>query len=83
MNRLFDRVGEDLGDIVAPEHVNVTVLDQAEATPFYPKLFRIEREERSMRRPLYMQPLNSPEFLSKQPKRSTRVRRRIPGMPPA
>lgn len=31
----YDRAAEDLGNIVALEHVNVTVPDQQPATPFY------------------------------------------------
>jgi catechol-2,3-dioxygenase len=35
MERRFDRTAEDLGNIVALEHVNVTVPDQQKATTFY------------------------------------------------
>ena len=35
MERRFDRTVEDLGNIVALEHVNVTVPDQEKATIFY------------------------------------------------
>src|ERR1700730_13634650 len=35
MERQFDRTAEDLGNIVALEHVNVTVPDQQQATIFY------------------------------------------------
>jgi catechol 2,3-dioxygenase-like lactoylglutathione lyase family enzyme len=35
MERRFDRTAEDLGNIVALEHVNVTVPDQQKATAFY------------------------------------------------
>jgi catechol 2,3-dioxygenase-like lactoylglutathione lyase family enzyme len=35
MERRFDRTAEDLGNIVALEHVNVTVPDQRQATIFY------------------------------------------------
>lgn len=35
MERRFDRTAEDLGNIVALEHVNVTVPDQQAATTFY------------------------------------------------
>jgi catechol 2,3-dioxygenase-like lactoylglutathione lyase family enzyme len=35
MERRFDRTAEDLGNIVALEHVNVTVPDQQQATTFY------------------------------------------------
>src|SRR5260370_13072161 len=35
MERRFDRTAEDLGNIVALEHVNVTVPDQQQATIFY------------------------------------------------
>jgi len=35
MERQFDRSAEDLGNIVALEHVNVTVPDQQQATIFY------------------------------------------------
>src|SRR5579863_8610668 len=35
MERRFDRTAEDLGNIVALEHVNVTVPDQLQATIFY------------------------------------------------
>jgi len=35
MERRFDRSAEDLGNIVALEHVNVTVPDQQQATIFY------------------------------------------------
>ena len=35
MERSFDRAAEDLGNIVALEHVNVTVPDQQVATTFY------------------------------------------------
>jgi catechol 2,3-dioxygenase-like lactoylglutathione lyase family enzyme len=35
MERRFDRTTEDLGNIVALEHVNVTVPDQQQATIFY------------------------------------------------
>ena len=35
MERKFDRAAEDLGNIVALEHVNVTVPDQQQATIFY------------------------------------------------
>jgi hypothetical protein len=45
MERRFDRTAEDLGNIVALEHVNVTVPDQQQATIFY------------MRQPLFMRPL--------------------------
>src|SRR5258708_12971494 len=35
MERQFDRTAEDLGNIVALEHVNITVPDQQQATIFY------------------------------------------------
>src|SRR6202166_5165154 len=35
MDKNFDRAAEDLGNIVALEHVNVTVPDQQLATLFY------------------------------------------------
>src|SRR5689334_5831598 len=35
MERRFNRTAEDLGNIVALEHVNVTVPDQQQATIFY------------------------------------------------
>ena len=35
LERQFDRTAEDLGNIIALEHVNVTVPDQQQATIFY------------------------------------------------
>ena len=35
MDKSYDRAAEDLGNIVALEHVNVTVPDQQVATIFY------------------------------------------------
>ena len=46
--RAFDRRADDLGSIVALEHVNTTVPDQRLAA-----LFDIEHEVRSLRHPLW------------------------------
>lgn len=44
MDRKFDRSAEDLGNVVALEHVNVTVPDQPLATVFYAKGLGLTRD---------------------------------------
>ena len=44
MDRHFDRAAEDLGNIVALEHVNVTVPDQQMATNFYVSALGLTRD---------------------------------------
>jgi hypothetical protein len=69
----YDRAAEDLGNIVALEHINLTFPDQQTATLFYDQhqyrfenivdpagaktVFMIEHEVRSMKHPLFMRPL--------------------------
>jgi hypothetical protein len=52
--KTFDRAGEDLGNIVALEHVNVTVPDQEKATLFYINGLGLTRDPYMMTGPANM-----------------------------
>jgi len=54
MERRFDRTAEDLGNIVALEHVNVTVPDQQQATIFYVSGLSLTRDPFLMTGPTNM-----------------------------
>ena len=54
MERRFDRTAEDLGNIVALEHVNVTVPDQQQATVFYVSGLGLTRDPYLMTGPTNM-----------------------------
>jgi catechol 2,3-dioxygenase-like lactoylglutathione lyase family enzyme len=54
MERRFDRSAEDLGNIVALEHVNVTVPDQQQATIFYISALGLTRDPYLMTGPSNM-----------------------------